>query len=657
MKKIFLVILALTVLLPSAVVYAEGADDWEINYVGAEKEEKRYAEFDYDNKTGGEASIKVVYDVKPKDETKYLELKNPLSGEMKSGSYTLSFMGLGSLSSYTEISVSDVNIFSHKNDMTAEVQDNGWTKFSVTFDYTQQENNFVAFRFYRSIAGLYIDDVALTVSGSDENLIVNGGFEGSGDSVQEDIPYDTTGYRPKNVLCSPGNGMIDINWRNPSTDELVDVKLYDITDGEVLLSDDISTIPNAIINYPITEVGDGTRYYKIVFTYRTKPEFTYYTGGAAASGLDSYIDTWKIRRIRSAETSYCPAEAVVDSDVARTGNASLKLVSNIDRTLANLQKSTYIGVQFEAPLKAGKKFRIKFCGKSKNADYQLLTVTMQGSSWKSRYTTDIFKGTTDDWVEYSFDHESIGEDGLFLVYEGGCEGLWLDDFEIYEIDGSGEIVSGNLLTDGGFENLVKKNDILPGLDAEEGVGEVKLAWSKIPSDCENVNLYVKTFENWDLVANVPKGMGEITLSNLKKGAEYLFRIVPEYKYGYEGNGTEVSVTTVLPEFEIFDSVLTKNGEEVNEADGAGDYVLTTKLKNNLIEDGVQTEHFVAVYNDKEELVIFKSAKNLIAKTAVSAKPVTITESFELPEGEYRVEVFVLDSRSNLNILRDCQVFE
>jgi len=63
MKKIFLVILALTVLLPSAVVYAEGAADWEINYVGAEKEEKRYAEFDYDNKTGGEASIKVVYDV------------------------------------------------------------------------------------------------------------------------------------------------------------------------------------------------------------------------------------------------------------------------------------------------------------------------------------------------------------------------------------------------------------------------------------------------------------------------------------------------------------------------------------------------------------------------------------------------------------------
>jgi len=646
-------LLAVCMLLQGIVLAQDNSEDWQISYEGTPRDEKRYAEYIDDNKASGEQAIRIVYDISTKTEGQYLELKNNLNAKMTTGKYTFSFVDLGSTSKYTEVSVGGQYAITHKS-MNEETLPSGWKKHSITFDYTEQENDFVAFRFYRSIKELFIDDVVLTKEGSSENLIVNGGFEDSVIAPPEEIPYDTTDYMPKNVLCSPGAKMLVLNWVNPASSELKDVKIYDITDGEVLISDEISTTPKAKVNYPIKGLEEEEKYYKIVFSYKTKSDFVYYTGGKPASGLDNYIDTWKIRRIRNTDDSWCPAEAVVDNTVAKSGNASLKLVSNIDSSITNLAKSTYIGVQLEASMKAGKKYRVKFYGKSENAPATLLLVTMQGSSWKSRYTTDVFKGTQKEWTEYYFDHESIGEDGIFLVYEGACEGFWIDDFQICEI--GEDFIGENILLNGDMENLINADESIPGLKAEPGLGEMTLSWSKIPSDCENVHIYMKRFDKWDLIANIPKTNGKLLLKDLEKGKEYSFMIKPEFKYGYEGAGTEATATTILPEYEIHDTNLTQDGMATDKANGAGDYVVTTKIKNNLVEDGLSLEHFVAVYNEKEELVLFRSNAYTVKATAPTAKPVTISESFTLGEGNYRIEVFVLDSRKTLNILRDCQAF-
>ena len=150
--------------------------------------------------------------------------------------------------------------------------------------------------------------------------------------------------------------------------------------------------------------------------------------------------------------------------------------------------------------------------------------------------------------------------------------------------------------------------------------------------------------------------GQTASLSLEKGKEYSFMVKPEFKYGYEGIGTEVSVTTILPEYEIYDTTLKKDGVDVDSVSGAGIYTVTTKVKNNLVEDGLSFEHFVAVYNEKEELVLFKSNSQTAKKTPSDAKPVSVSETFTLDEGDYRIEVFVLDSRKELNILRDCQAF-
>ena len=655
-KRLYCIFLSVVFCLQGIVLAEDNPQDWQINYIGAPKDEKRYAEFVDSKKASGEQSVRVVYDVSTKIDGEYLELKNNLNGKMTSGSYTLSFTNIGSTSKYTEISVGEQHIFNHKS-MNEEVLPSGWSRHSVTFDYNEQKNDFIAFRFYRSIKELFIDDVVLTKSGSDENLIVNSGFEESMNAPTEELPYDTTDYKPKNVLCSPGAKMLVINWVNPASDELMDVKLYDTTNKEVLLSDEITTTPKATVNYPIKNLEDEERYYKLVFSYKTKGDFVFYTSGKPQSGLDSYIDTWKIRRIRNTDDSWCPAEAMIDNKVSRSGKASLKLVSNIDTDVSNLAKSTYIGVQFEVSMKAGKKYRVKFYGMSENASAPLLAVTMQGSTWKSRYTTEVFKGTQNEWTEYSFEHESIGEDGIFLVYEGACEGLWLDDFEICEIDETGSVIGENILLNGNFENLIKEDESIPGLKAEPGIGEMKLTWSKIPSECSNVHIYKKTFDNWDLIADIPKTLGALKLSGLEKGKEYSFMVIPELKYGYEGIGAETTATTILPEYEIYDTILTQNGIPVDGINGNGVYTVTTKVKNNLVEDGLLLEHFVAVYNEKQELVLFKSNSQSVKKSLPNSKPVSISETFTLDTGKYTIEVFVLDSRKTLNILRDCKVFE
>lgn len=654
-NRLYFLLIVIVFSMQNIVFAEELSQDWIIDYVGAEKAETRFAQIGDEKVSEGEQSLRIVYNTKKKVDGEYLEIRNNLKEKMTSGSYTLSFMGLGSLSKYTEISVSDILVMSHKDDMNAETMNNGWTKFSVTFDYEEQENGFIALRFYRSITELFIDDVVLTKSGSEDNIIINSGFEESVNAPQEEIPYDTTNYRPKNILCSPGAKMLVLNWVNPNTSDLTDIKLYDITDGEMLISDEISITPGAKVNYPIKDLADEERLYKIVFSFNSKSDFVFYTGGKPASGLDSYIDTWKIRRIRNTDDSWCPAEVVVDDTVSHSGNSSLKIVSNIDSSIPNLAKSTYVGIQFEVSMKAGKKYRVKLSGKSENASNQLLAVTLQGSSWKSRYTTDIFKGTT-DWNDYYFDHESIGEDGIFLVYEGSCEGFWLDDFEIYEIDETGTLIGEGIIMNGDMENLIKSDETMPVLKAEAGIGEINLTWSKLPSDCNNVHIYKKLFDNWEMIGDIPKNYGSLKLDGLEKGKEYSFMLKPEFNFGNEGNGAQTSVTTILPEYEIYETTLTKDGVSIDKADGAGSYVVTTKIKNNLIEDGLSLEHFVAVYNEKHELVLFKSNAQQVKATAPASKPLTVSESFTLEPGEYTIEVFVLDSRKDLNILRDCQVF-
>ena len=121
---------------------------------------------------------------------------------------------------------------------------------NFTADYEKTDNAVFSFRFYNNIRGIYIDDVTLSLKDGGENIITDSGFEGEikteagtggGEEPGEtpggepDVPggdveetYDTTPYQPISFMSSGYKKGVLLTWKNPATDTLTDVKVYEI---------------------------------------------------------------------------------------------------------------------------------------------------------------------------------------------------------------------------------------------------------------------------------------------------------------------------------------------------------------------------------------------------------------------------------------------
>ena len=664
MKHKYAFLLALSLIMQCITAVVAGAateNSWQISYMGSANTDrtKWYAEKTYDYKFSGNSALSVKYPGTTRDETLYCELKNKINSSMSDGRYVLSFCNKGIASAYTDIVVGD-HIFKYadmtKESVAAPSGESNWFKYSVAFDYTAQEENFVAFRFYGTRQTV-IDDVVLTIEGEENNLISDSSFE-EYEEIDDETEYDTTEYQLTNFYAAPANEAMVISWKNPVSTELKGIKIYDITDGEhKLVADNIDSTPSNIVVYTVEGLTNGQNYvYEVVFSFQTKPDYIYVAGGMPMVEKSQNYGAWSLAK-STMNIGICPGNVSIDGNVAHSGNASLKYVSNIDRSKEEFQRDVYLNAMNAIGMSKNKKYRFGFWVKGDNVQREPQShvgfVVFDGQGFSHPELAGTY-----DWKYVEYDYTYDGQNILWMILDGEADALWYDDITCYELDENGEPIGENLLRNGDFEGLVSTDTPqIKNITAAAGSGTVTLKWDTPNDNYSGANIYQLVFGEYEFRGRVDSNISEITLSGLTKNKEYTYKVVPINGCNLEGDGASATATTLLPDYEFGTAILLKGNTQETKINGAGTYSVSLPVKNNLLSEGFMYEQLVAVYKDGI-LVDVYSTKETVQKSSKTAEPKKVVTSFTIPDDEsYEVEFFVIDSRDKLNVLRGCTSFK
>lgn len=671
MKKILSLFITFGILLQSMAVCMAKNEGWKITANGTVNtdETKYFAKLATDAgeeyKFSGENSLYIEYPGNIKVENEYLEIENGLSDRTETGeTYVLKFYIKGSRNSkYQEILLGD-NVIATFDSITKTKLDKvdcpsgqtGW--YECVFKFTAGvESDKFKFRFYGGTNNAAIDDVALVKDGNEENLITNGGFEevlSEEEYVEEE--FDRTPYAPVNMMATPCTSASELvlNWKNPDSSTLTKVSVYDITNGKnELLSDSIDATKSKFVYYTVGGLTSGEVYqYKVIFSFSDKGDFTYYLCGTPSNKTTVNIGKWALNRTNSNDVNYCPGDVVIDSEVSRSGKASLRMRANIDRTIPEFKSNIYLGALFSTKMEVGSKYQVSFWVKGEEVK-RAPTVTMQWAVFDGREREyPEFVGDEYDWKQIILTYTYTEKSNFYFIYDGICKNLWIDDVEIYKMDEDGNVPEGaeNLVTEGDFEGIVNESvaTVSDFTATPENDGLV-LDWDISEESCEYVELYEKYYDKYIYSGTLAKD-SQVKLTNLIKGREYTFSVVPVNSDNVKGNPQEITATTILPDYEVGEVVLKNEGSVVDDLIGAGTYSLTFSVKNNTIEGGMNVEQFVAVFDKNNVLWGIFSTEKKVGKTGHGKPYTNISTTFTVPGDDYIVEYFVFDDRETLNII-------
>ena len=363
------------------------------------------------------------------------------------------------------------------NDLKPVASDkDGWYKYAGTMNLTKGTSRLDIITI-GAVNMLYIDDVSLTKAGERNNLLVNGGFE------QNKLVNKT---KLANVIAYPASDGISgtISWRNPDAN-ITSIKLYvnDTEDANFTCS----TSARAINSYLLSDLAEGN-------------EYTLRLDMVTADGTDSQTVTLKTRTGRQkplmsrekcgawtllgsdSNGSYANMSADIDKSVHYSGDASLRLNSNMDGVKANV----YASLSQSLTLNTQKDYKVTFKAKLDDSSIPYLLRMGQSGEYSLEKSCEFTKVSEDQngWAEFStvisdYDEESAEPlypkadySGTYsLVFENGSENVWIDDVEVYALNESGETEGENLIADGGFElagnYAVEKTEFTNVVDGEE----------------------------------------------------------------------------------------------------------------------------------------------------------------------------------------------
>lgn len=674
MKKIYAFLTAAVMILQSFTAFAADEIGWDVNLIGQTNIDTskyfamRSTEAEQIHCYDGSDALFVKYPGSTKSDTDYLLVTNTMKeSTVAEEEYTLTFYIKGSKSSeYQEIMLGNEILTNFKalNSSATKITNapsgqTAWYEMKYTFTAKSAENK-LSFRFYGGTTTAAIDNVSL-INADGEDLIENGGFEealNEGDGAGE-AEYDQTPYTPSILLATPRDSQIILNWKNPSSDKLVKISVYDITDGEEnLLTDELNTTKSKSVFYPIKSLTNGASYqYKIVYSFSDKGDFAYYLGASPSGTEFEYYGAWTFNRRLIGAAGYCPAELNIDNNVAHSGNSSVHIVSNIDRTnYADFKSNIFTSPTNSIKgIEVGKKYRVSFWAKGENVtgvpEVNISQVPFDGHA--NNFCYDIVG--TYDWkqLSYTYTCNKSGANTIRFDIADPAANLWIDDVEVYELDETGNIAENaeNLIEDGGFEGLTNNTvGEITKLSAMSGMGKLNLTWKNPSDNYQKAEIYEKYFDKYLYRGTIAKNAESIELTSLKNGTEYTFRLVPVNAANIKGKPVEVTATVELPDYETGEVILKKEGMEVNGLSGMGTYSIMFSVKNNTLEDGMPVEQFVAVYDGNNVLYKVFSTQKTVKKTGLNKAYTTITTTFDIPDNNYTAEYFVFDGRNTLNIV-------
>lgn len=664
MKKLYskLLFLILTLQLVTMPVSASESDGWQFGIKGSLASVHISEIRDTASYEGVKSLYMDCYEVQ-KNEANYIEVKNNLTMTPEAGEYTLKFYvkpsqygqwtGTFDVSFGTQTYTVDAGA---GNRISAPSGESGWVEKVLNFHYDGNGDGALYIKAYHNLFEVHIDSVTLTLSGSDENLIANGSFEDGGaeEPPATEEPYDRTDYIPKNLMISQGSNTLAINWKNPAVSP-AKISLYDISSGEeILLTDEFLKTPKKTILHKITGLSAGKVYqYKLVFEFEGKGKDSYYLC-ATPSGNDRVeFDNIALIRNMAGTAGYCPGELTVDNTVGYNSSSALKIASNIDTSQEELASNIYLMFSMSVEeMTSGGRYEISYQYKTDNLkrDYQA------HMRWNAFENEDLFVpsvGTT-DWVlkkhMYTYDNSDL----LTFILDGECDAMWIDDIECYEVDENGERITGiNIASNGDFETEDLLNTgVISGVSVEADTETALVSWKNPNANYSGVRLYQKVFDDFEYRGFIGSVANSINLSGLDKGTEYTYKIVPVNSYGAAGKEKEITFKTEVPDYEITDVVIKKDGKVAEGISGKGTYTFAVNAKNYLIEDGIECELIVALFNENGEMEGIYSQKKDIPMTDANVSPSNIYVPVDVPDDSgYTAEVYLINNRQDIDLFR------
>lgn len=665
MKKIISGIITAALCIPCLTAWAEDGG-WKTELFGSDKTDKTkyYAVNSMEKAYDGSYSLNVVYPGRAKAGN-YMEVTNTLKGDIASGTYDIKFYIRDNFSSTSKLVIGESeytfdNAVWSVETLTAPSGETDWKCYSASVELPDITSPVFKFVFGGPVAGCYIDEVSLCPSGTDENYVTVGGFE---TYVQEEIEYDGDLYIPTAVMYAPtSDGGITVSWKNPQSETVKKISLYDVTDGEEeFITDSFEVTANTFCKYTTGELVEGDSYlYKLVFEYSDVPAMEYFITAKARNAVASHaynpVGAWSVISNHSGDTGYGLQRVEIDTKEKHSGEASLKFMTNAEAVLPSI----YLAVSTSIAPTAGNDYEFSFWTKSLNSSRNM-KVHMNWKIFDKGFSDSNYfmMGTsgTYEWKQIVAKKTEIesASTSLSFAFDHPTDGFWIDDVEFYELDADGNRIGENLIKDGGFEDLLIPTDM--ELTASEPVpdnGSAYLSWTLHGENPEGVNLYQKVGEDWVSRGFVGKAFTSAEFTKLMYESDYEMKIVPVNTDGIEDDGEEVSFTTYAPDYEIKNPQVLLSGTPVEEITTGGYYSARISVKNNVFTDGLKCELLVGIYRNGALYKAVSSSKN-ISCTPANATATNVAVTFEIPDDgeDYSVKLFSLDSKADGNVLYPC----
>ena len=662
------VIICVTYAADAAVKKIVSPADWVIEYrEPTQEEQKRITDYikstdemrnisvDEETVHSGNYSIKAVNKREKKQLYTYSELKLKDKSQLEEGEYTFEFFAKGDFepkgieAGFGESSNPKTGMLIALNSSRiskSEPDDYGWIKYSVPLKYNSGDE--LHFRIAYGCEYIYIDDVQLLKEGV--NVLKDGGFEnveieeislpkGDDYNISDSFSPDY----PRMVYIETLSNQIGLNWQNAESSDISEVGIYKSGAGENILIDNaFPKSAGAWCNYLIQKEDDES-VYKIVTSFSDGRKTEYII--PQESTYKGKTDPWKIDNNPGPEGKllYVPGTAGVDENVSHSGEASLR-VSFSSPTVSNLFFKFLQNVDFEL----GHKYYISFWTRGEKAGG---LVGRYG--WKPFDDGGSFSGSDNnyDWMRREFTltyNDKANSDELFFIVQEATHALWIDDFEVYEIDESGNKIGNNLVKNPGFERDASLSEpaAISNFRGTPGDGKVILSWDGNKS-CEAIRLYRLVNGKYVLIGqfdNSPKS--GIAVGGLENEKEEVFAVTSMNKWFGESEKTVCTVTPIAPDYRIGKTQIIGGFKQ-------GDNTVSVKIDNNKLENDFCAE-VMAVVRKGLMMTEIKNEKLVLKKGESKTAELTVN----IPDTEnYSVSVYIWDDFRTMKKLVDFTVFK
>ena len=438
---------------------------------------------------------------------------------------------------------------------------------------------------------------------------------------------DEDGYEPKGLMiqteADPSSGsMLNLTWKNPSSDTLTGVKLYDITgaspellaDESILtgkynstITDDAPVLRNGsgVVQYIVKNLTAGVyKKYKIVFSFSDTADKTYYLAGApvkVAANANVYLTDNLYTQSGRASGSYPYPPLFAETVTEQDGNTALKLTSNIGAYVSN----NWSQIRYKVTgLTVGNKYQAGFRYKSETGSKPKFNILDSASKCAADITVYNGKSETEsyrEWTDFTSAEYTAAKTDVFLRinFENPIEYIMVDDFYIREILADGSL-GENLITDGGMDSL--KAYRTAAAATPEAVPQNESAVISWENDA-NASYY-KLYRDGSFIGVAypdPSGTTSYTAQGLENGTEYTFGVAAYNKNFTPGDINSVPVTPQKPEEPAPASSMISNLALNTYTYGGTGGALTVSFKNPKVDD-ITSIGLYDVNGDKEALV-------------------------------------------------------